>query len=93
MLVSTGTPPLRSTQQNMLSASQHPGIINDYIQSKRSEGRVVSLVHAPASTAVHSSPIGVIPKKHLANGWRLIMELSSPLGQSVNDGTTAHSSI
>ena len=74
--------PLRSTQRNMHSARQHPSIIDNYIQSERSEERIVGPVHASTSTAVHSSPIGVIPKKHSANRWCLIVDLSSPLGQS-----------
>ena len=35
---------------------------------------------------VHCSPIGVIPKRHKPNKWRLIVDLSSPGGASVNDG-------
>ena len=34
---------------------------------------------------VHCSPFGVIPKKE-ADTWRLIVDLSSPKGKSVNDG-------
>ena len=32
------------------------------------------------------SPIGIIPKKHKPNKWRLIADLSSPKDKSVNDG-------
>jgi len=32
------------------------------------------------------SPFRVIPKKGRANKWRLILDLSSPTDQSVNDG-------
>ena len=35
---------------------------------------------------VHISPFGVIPKKHKPGKWRLILDLSSPAGLSVNDG-------
>ena len=35
---------------------------------------------------VHCSPIGVIPQKGKAGKWRLIVDLSSPAGGSVNDG-------
>ena len=37
---------------------------------------------------VHCSPIGIIPKKDKAGRWRLILDLSSPTGGSVNDGTS-----
>ena len=36
--------------------------------------------------AVHGSPFGVIPKKNRIDKFRLIMDLSAPEGQSVNDG-------
>ena len=36
--------------------------------------------------AVHCSPFGAIPKKGKTNEWRLIVDLSSPEGSSVNDG-------
>ena len=32
------------------------------------------------------SPFGVIPKGHTPGKWRLIVDLSSPKGGSVNDG-------
>ncbi len=35
---------------------------------------------------VHTSRIGVIPKKHQPGKYRLIVDLSSPAGRSVNDG-------
>ena len=35
---------------------------------------------------LHTSPFGVIPKGHQTGKWRLIVDLSSPHGESVNDG-------
>ena len=35
---------------------------------------------------MHVSPFGVIPKSHQPGKWRLILDLSSPHGHSVNDG-------
>ena len=35
---------------------------------------------------IHTSSFGVIPKRHQYNKWRLIIDLSSPRGRSVNDG-------
>ena len=37
---------------------------------------------------VHSSPIGLIPKPHQPGKWRLIMDLYSPPGSSVNDSAS-----
>ena len=37
---------------------------------------------------VHVSPMGLVPKNH-PDKWRLIVDLSSPHDQSVNDGISA----
>ena len=48
-------------------------------------GRIIGLL--PKSFAgVHISRFGVIPKPHQPGKWRLITDLSSPKGASVNDG-------
>ena len=41
--------------------------------------------HIARPQGIHLSPIGAIPKKHKPGKWRLIMDLSSPAGSSVND--------
>ena len=43
-------------------------------------------VEQAEALGVHCSPFGVIPKKGKAGRWRLIVDLSSPAGGSVNDG-------
>ena len=43
--------------------------------------------HTPSlGDKVHFSPIGAIPKRNQPGKWRLIIDLSSPAGASVNDG-------
>ena len=39
----------------------------------------------PDHLACHCSSIGLIPKPHQPGKWRLIVDLSSPAGHSVND--------
>ena len=41
---------------------------------------------AAAIPQMQISPIGVVPKRNRPNTWHLIVDLSSPLGNSVNDG-------
>ena len=77
---------LKTSKRNMHSASEHPAVIRDYIHSERAAGRIVGPVQGPQSVLVHTSPIGVIPKKHSTSKWRLIVDLSSPTSCSVNDG-------
>ena len=76
---------LTTCSHNMLSATQFPQVIDDYLRLELELERVVVIpqdwVHI-----VHTSPFGVIPKKHKPGKWRLILDLSSPAGLSVNDG-------
>ena len=39
-----------------------------------------------AREQVHTSPLGLVPKGHVAGQWRLIVDLSSPMSSSINDG-------
>ena len=41
---------------------------------------------APNPSSIHTSPIGIIAKPHQPGKFRLIVDLSSPAGGSVNDG-------
>ena len=41
---------------------------------------------AAGSIPLHINRFGVIPKPHQPGKWRLIVDLSHPAGQSVNDG-------
>ena len=78
---------LQSARGNMLSAMERPEVVTDYLKGELASHHL----HLAGTTAsmglpVHLSPLGVIPKKGRPNCWRLIMDLSSPHGHSVNDG-------
>ena len=51
-------------------------------------GRVAGPFNAPPIASLHISSFGVVPKKSQPGKWRLIVDLSSPGGASVNDGIT-----
>ena len=70
---------------NMLSARERPEIINDYLAQECSEGRVLGPLDPAQFPFVQTSKFGVIPKG-LTGKWRLIVDMSSPEGASVNDG-------
>ena len=65
-----------------------PSVVSDYIRDELSAGRLVELAEEEeaAEWNVHCSPIGIFPKKNKPGKWRLIVDLSSPDGASVNDG-------
>ena len=76
----------KSASQNMPSASLQPSVIDDYLYTELAKGRVAGPFSSPPLPHLHISRFGVIPKKHQPGKWRLILDLSSPGGHSVNDG-------
>ena len=73
---------LRIPQTNFQSVARNPSVVDKYIESELSTGR---LAHPIVLTA-RRNPIGIIPKPLQPGKFRLIVDLSSPLGGSVNDG-------
>ena len=82
------TASLQSCRRNMVSAAQAPQVVSDYLTEEVALNRVMELPleEAAGKIGVHCSPFGVIPKKNKPGKWRLIVDLSSPEGHSVNDG-------
>ena len=77
---------LRSRASNMRSATDHPDVVDEYLRTELAAGRLAGPFIAPPLRSLHVSPFGVIPKNHQPGKWRLILDVSSPLGHSVNDG-------
>ena len=72
----------------MLSASEHAEVVERYLLDEVRANRVIKVhsVDEAKLIGVHCSPVGVIPKKNRPDKWRLIVDLSTPEGHSVNDG-------
>ena len=84
-----------SATSNMHSAREHPEPIDRYVREELSAGRILRLPSGGAEEGarhrgihVHVSRFGIIPKPHQPGKWRLITDLSSPNGSSVNDGVS-----
>ena len=77
---------LKSARRNKLSAYQHSSVINAYLANKVRLDRVAGPFDTPPVQDLHISSFGVIPKKGQPDKWRLIVDLSSPQGHSINDG-------
>ena len=77
---------LKLAKSNKASINQHPEVIEHYLANKVSLGRVAGSFSSPPFLNLHISSFGVIPKKGQPGKWRLIVDLSSPSGLSVNDG-------
>ena len=83
------TRPLCSARSNMSSSRQFPQIISQYLAEECAEGRIVGPLPRGFVDNVQVSRFGLIPKKSPGE-WRLIVDLSSPEGRSVNDGVYEH---
>ena len=77
---------LNPAKRNKPSAYEHPSVIDEYLATEVSLGRVAGPFASPPVPLLHVSSFGVIPKKGQRGKWRLIVDLSSPGGASVNDG-------
>ena len=66
------------------SAYDRPEIISAYIQREVDLKRMAPLLYLPATASLQVSPFGAIPKKNKPEKCRLIVDLSSPEGYSVN---------
>ena len=77
---------LRVTKRNKPSAFQNPHVIDDYLANEVARSRVAGPFPSIPLPNLHISSFGVIPKKGQPAKWRLIVDLSSPRGSSVNDG-------
>ncbi len=75
--------------RNMSSAYLNPEAVSKYLAGEHEAGRLMGpLPSGDKSLTSHCriNPIGLIPKRRQPNKWRLIVNLSSPRGQSINDG-------
>ena len=61
-------------------------MVQKYLQEECKMGRVFGPIDLGELPGVHVSKFGVIPKSSQPGKWRLILDLSSPNGASVNDG-------
>ena len=75
-------------QSHSVMLTQNPEVISQYLSQEVSLARmkVLPITH---SKDIHTSPIGAIPKKNKPGKWRLIVDLSSLIDHSVNDGISS----
>ena len=74
-------------RRNRHSAYERPDVISAYLAREVQLSRMTPLPSTPslAPPLLQLSPFGMIPKKHRPDKWRLIVDLSSPEGHSIND--------
>ena len=80
------TQQLKLAKKNKPSADQYASVIDEYLAHEVSRGRVAGPFDSPSIPNLQVSSFSVIPKREQMGKWRLIVDLSSPTGSSVNDG-------
>ena len=72
-----------SCAKNLISALQHPEVVDSKLIKERQSGRILGPFNYPPFSNLRVSPLGVIPKK-APGEFRMIHHLSFPYGDSVN---------
>ena len=73
------------SKKNMSSVQANPQVVMKYIKEEVQAGRLLQVPNA-AGFQIQTSSFRVIPKCYQPGKWRLIVDLLSPTGSSVNDG-------
>ncbi|KAL9964522.1 hypothetical protein ACROYT_G028176 [Oculina patagonica] len=68
---------------NLKSTLLHPEAVTEALQKELSRGHTAGPFSSLPLPTLQCSPLGVVPKKD--GSWRIIMDLSSPRGSSIND--------
>ena len=71
---------------NHMSARAQPHIIREKLSAELQAGRLLGPIPARLTHSIHTSYMGLVPKAHQPNKFRLIVNLSYPAGTSINDG-------
>ena len=70
--------------RNLLSAHSNPIPVTEALSKELVRGHTAGPFSSPPLPNFHCSPLGVVPKKD--GTFRIILDLSSPKGSSINDG-------
>jgi hypothetical protein len=80
---------LKSHRKNHPSCLANPSTVTERIAAEVAAGRLLGPIAPEHLPLVHVSPMGLVPKPHQLNKFRLIVDLSAPAGASVNDGISS----
>ena len=80
---------LKARSRNHPSCFGKPGVVKEKIAAELSAGRLLGPIDPSHLASIHTSPMGLVPKPHQKDKFRLIVDPSSPSGSSVNDGISS----
>lgn len=69
--------------KNMISAEEHAVELHEKINKEIKLGRILGPFSLPSFSNLRCNSIAILPKKQ--GGWRMISNLSHPVGNSIND--------
>ena len=75
-----------TSDPRILITHRHWEVVDERIAAELAAGWLLGPLTSQLASLVHTSPLGLVPKAHQPNKWRMICDLSSPYGGSVNDG-------
>ena len=73
----------------MTSATLNSSVVQERLQTEVSLGRMCGPLDVKRFRTVQVNRFGVNPKNHQPGKWRMIVDLSHPRGESVNDGISS----
>ena len=73
-------------KSNMKSALENEEDVDEYLGKEVGLSWVIGPLEPGLLPAMQINRFGVIPKNHQPGKWRLIVDLSHPVGASVNEG-------
>ncbi len=74
---------------NMKSALERPAVIDQFVSAELAAKRILGPVEPDIASLINVNWFGLVPKGHVPDKWRLIVDLSFPQGGSVNDGVNS----
>ena len=77
---------LRTATNNHPSTLANCNVVDEHIAGELRAGWLIGPIPLQLAWFVHCSPMGLVPKSHQIDKWRLIVDLSFPWGHSVNYG-------
>ena len=77
-------PITQGVDKNLKSARDNVQLVTSAVEKEVSRGHTLGPFNTPPFSVSHISPLGAVPKKD--GSKRLILDLSSPSGSSINDG-------
>ena len=77
-------PVVPTRPRNLLSARSNPAPVVEAISKELRRGHTSGPFQGPPLSSFHCSPLGAVPKKD--GSHRIILDLSSPRGCSINEG-------